>query len=840
MKYFDYIIEEFKAIMKDEGVLLFFVILPIAYPILYSWIYNNEVVRDVPVVVVDDSRTSTSREFIRKMDASSEVSVALYARNMEEAKSAIGHAEAYAILYFPSDFAKNIGRLEPGVVSVYCDMSYMMTYKAVFQTAMEVSGEMNTDIQKHILGVQTAREQDVSTAPLLYDPVPIFNATGGYGNFVIPAVVVLIIQQAMLLGIGMIAGTRREERLKRTDTDREYDTSFTQVIGRATAYMLIFSVMLAWITLIIPRMFGFVSMVKGVDLLLFFTPYLLACTFFSMCISKMVRYRESVMVVVVFSSLPLLFISGIPWPLSNIPSFIQGISCIFPSTFGMRGFVRMSSMSADLADVRSEYIGLWVQVVVYFLMVLLINRLPQILKKGKALAVVSLLLVCVTGRAEVFNYTAYVIPENDSLTAYYDKPSKDITEAMPLGNGRLGALVSGMVDNDTLLLTESNFRFYTDVSKRASITDNPVIGLIVSLGHDNFTNYSRWINIHNASAGISYESGGVTYKRTYFVSTIDKLLFIRLSASKDGKVVNPMKNKDKNILPRPSISFVAPACNPNINIVTPKNSSTALAAKSILSAPESENRVEGVTIVSMIQDEFGITIIASLGTEQIGNVKEEKSAKDKAEYYMKGFHDKLNSFDFGKYHTTYYVKTFYDHIWKYRKRFETVCLDIKNHRDDVYDFQYNRYLNIISNSQQENNDLGQMTTVSDKLLSYDDKMLCVLPSLPLEWSEEGNIDGMTLGDDYEVTKLEWKNGYLNHLVVKALKDGELRICVPSKIYKVTKTKVPVPYHPAKHTWKIDLSELETITEADNHKSLYFHINVEKGKAYELVTSHSKF
>ena len=50
MSFFDYIIDELKAIFKDEGVLLFFIVLPLAYPLIYSWIYNNEVVRDVPVV----------------------------------------------------------------------------------------------------------------------------------------------------------------------------------------------------------------------------------------------------------------------------------------------------------------------------------------------------------------------------------------------------------------------------------------------------------------------------------------------------------------------------------------------------------------------------------------------------------------------------------------------------------------------------------------------------------------------------------------------------------------------------------------------------------------------
>jgi ABC-2 type transport system permease protein len=86
--------QETVAIFKDSGAMLFCLVLPLAYPVLYSWIYNNEVVHDVPVVVVDDSHSALSREFIQKVDASPDVSVAYYAGSIREAQDHIGHGEA--------------------------------------------------------------------------------------------------------------------------------------------------------------------------------------------------------------------------------------------------------------------------------------------------------------------------------------------------------------------------------------------------------------------------------------------------------------------------------------------------------------------------------------------------------------------------------------------------------------------------------------------------------------------------------------------------------------------------------------------------------------------------
>ncbi len=205
---------EMRNTFRDEGVLIFFILVPLFYPLLYSWIYTNEVVREVPVAVVDMSHSDMSRSFIRQFDASPDVSVALYCNNLDEAKDAIGRQQAFGVLYFPTDFQNRVVRMEQSRVSVFCDMSFMLYYKAIFQTATAVAGEMNAGIQVERAGNWTDREDEITTKPLDFDEVQIFNSTGGYGNFIIPGVLMLIIQQTLLLGVGLSMGTARE-RLRR-------------------------------------------------------------------------------------------------------------------------------------------------------------------------------------------------------------------------------------------------------------------------------------------------------------------------------------------------------------------------------------------------------------------------------------------------------------------------------------------------------------------------------------------------------------------------------------------------------------------------------------------------
>ncbi|MEG1763253.1 MAG: ABC transporter permease, partial [Bacteroidales bacterium] len=60
---------ELNTIFSDSAVMIFFFLVPLVYPLIYSFIYNQEVVREAPLAVVDDSHTSLSRDFVRRIDA---------------------------------------------------------------------------------------------------------------------------------------------------------------------------------------------------------------------------------------------------------------------------------------------------------------------------------------------------------------------------------------------------------------------------------------------------------------------------------------------------------------------------------------------------------------------------------------------------------------------------------------------------------------------------------------------------------------------------------------------------------------------------------------------------
>jgi len=369
-------IEELKRVFRDEGVMIFFFLVPLVYPLIYAFIYNNEVVREAKMVVVDQSDTYLSREFTRRVDATADVKIVAVCSDMEDAKRMLDKKEAYGILLFPSDFSKDLHKGKQTTVSLYSDMSALLFYKAFLLSAMEVSLEMGAEWQARNNPASTRELQQITVNPIPYESVAIFNSQSGFASFLVPAILILVIQQTLILGIGMLGGTARERNRFRSlvPVSKHYDGTLRIVLGKSLTYIILYVIVCLWVFVIVPRLFSLPQIGSPWAILIFLLPYLLASIFFSMTLSGFMTTRESPMLVMVFTSIILLFISGISWPKDAVPEFWRVIGYVFPSTPGIQGFVSINSAGATLNDVSHEYRVLWFQTGVYFITACIIYR----------------------------------------------------------------------------------------------------------------------------------------------------------------------------------------------------------------------------------------------------------------------------------------------------------------------------------------------------------------------------------------------------------------------------------------------------------------------------------
>ncbi|MDE6010605.1 MAG: ABC transporter permease [Muribaculaceae bacterium] len=379
-QYYNAFLHEFKLVKGDVGILIFLILLPLAYPIVYSLIYNPELVRKVQLVVVDNDRTPLSRELVRRMDATQGTWVIGYAANLQEARRAVNNHDAYGILEIPEGFARNAGEEHQAVAVLYCEMSLMLRYKALLVSATNVMEDLGGTITTERIDRIAPLAETISVGDLMpVENIQMGNIEGGFDSFIMPGILILILQQAMLLAIGMSGGAVREDPRKASfnPLGSKYPSVLATMFGQSTVFLILMLVPAIYIIHYVPLMFKFPMAGNELEEFLFILPMMFATIGLGFVLQGVVRERESIFVIWVVTSVIFLFLSGLTWPRYAFPTIWRLVSDCVPATWGVEGFIRMNTNGATLAQVHDDYINLWIMAGAYLVLGYLVQRFVQ-------------------------------------------------------------------------------------------------------------------------------------------------------------------------------------------------------------------------------------------------------------------------------------------------------------------------------------------------------------------------------------------------------------------------------------------------------------------------------
>jgi len=363
---------ECDRVLHDSGVMLIFIAAGFGYPLLYNVMYHNGVLEDTPIAVVDNSNSEYSRRYIREVDATRELRVAEKCTSMDEARKLMERRKVNGIIYFPEDFGHKVATHQTATLSIYADMSSFLYYKNLMLGANFVMLDeiKNIEIRRYEeAGLDGATISQLTTA-IPYEENNPYNRTFSYTIFFLSAVLFLVIQQVMFFGMAMAAGTMREE-----------DKSFVKeranvhgwgvgriVIGRGLLYWLLFVLIGIYVAFVVPGLFHFPQRGDFWQILALLLIFVTDCVFFSMTWSTLITRREAALILLLFISPVVIFLTGFSWPECAFPPFWKIVSYIFPTTFGSRAFINMNTAGCDILMVQNLMQAMLVQTAVYMLL----------------------------------------------------------------------------------------------------------------------------------------------------------------------------------------------------------------------------------------------------------------------------------------------------------------------------------------------------------------------------------------------------------------------------------------------------------------------------------------
>lgn len=356
------VLATWRAVLADPGAVLLLLLACVGYSFFYPLPYVHESVERVPVAVLDLDRTPLSRQMIRFAQASPQLDVRSISADLPAAQAALAGGEVMGIAIIPRDFRADLLRGKHVEVQVLGNGAYPLLSKTVLSGFAGAAGTLSAgiDVRRFESHGASAPQALASAAPLNYVARPLFNVSEGYGSYVVPGVAPLIVQQTLVIGIALLLGLWAEQQSAGQITlpGRLRAAPIGGFLGMWAAFGAIGCLNSLYF-------FGFVFHVQAYpqaprlpEMLSVALLFGLACSAFGLFLGQLFGVRERGMQMLLFSSIPMLFVSGFPWPAEALPEPIASLRWLIPSTPGIQASLAVNQLGAPFSAIRTELLAL--------------------------------------------------------------------------------------------------------------------------------------------------------------------------------------------------------------------------------------------------------------------------------------------------------------------------------------------------------------------------------------------------------------------------------------------------------------------------------------------------
>ena len=310
---------------------------------LMSLVYLNGTITNLPVAIVDQDHTATSRSLIRSLNTSSKINVLTY-ENSLQAYDDINNRKLFAVFTIPRDFEKRLLNGEEVTIPAYGDASSRLAngliqvdIKGIYQ---QILTEYNTRIMRN--GGFADQQINIILSPIKAQTMPLYNAGISFAAITFPGLLVMLLQHSFL-----IASTRINITLHSLPQGKP---------PRIVIFGSLFGIIPIWLFLsivlfgLLPWLLGYRQLSSIPEIIIMTFPLLLGILGLSKLLTECLRRTEMIYLTLAFLTTPVFYLSGTIWPLDAMPLWVQTVSRMLPSTWATNMIAGVNQMGLDLTD----------------------------------------------------------------------------------------------------------------------------------------------------------------------------------------------------------------------------------------------------------------------------------------------------------------------------------------------------------------------------------------------------------------------------------------------------------------------------------------------------------
>lgn len=373
---------ELRLTTKDINIISIIILAPLFYAFFYGSIYVNKVERKLPVIILDEDHSQTTRNIIQHLDAHQMLNITETVNDFQSGINKINSNEAYAMVYFVKDFESNLKLYKGATLKTYLNTTRFLVSNDINIAINEVIINENSNIKLKFFekaGYSYNQAKEL-VDPVKYEVRPLFNTTESYGDFLIPGIFILIIQQTLLIGLSESMAKEREQNTTAELYEKSGRNIFAVIHGKGLFFGMIYSAFSFLFFTFNYWLFKIDLNGSTIALILFTALLITAAVYLSIFIASFFKRKIFALQFLTISTYPIFLISGYSWPTMAMPVWVQYLAKVLPSTPYLAAFVRITKMDAGLMETMPEFIHLACLTIILYTITHI--RLKQLFKQS--------------------------------------------------------------------------------------------------------------------------------------------------------------------------------------------------------------------------------------------------------------------------------------------------------------------------------------------------------------------------------------------------------------------------------------------------------------------------
>lgn len=327
------------TVAGNRSILATMCLAVVLYSFYYPAAYQSQVSTKLPVTLVDLDRSTLSREFESRLQATRSIDIVNRVDAVTEALHQLRNRRVDAVIIIDENLRRN-ARHGNGGLAIYLSAAYLVR-------AADIGTAVNETLRATVTSLDAANLAVSSGGLSSTEKWPLYNVSEGYGSFAVPAVASLIVQQTLLFGTAMLIGLWRERGI-RWLTPPEFLGCWAALtlLGLMTSlYMYGYA-------------FWWQDYPRGGNwpaLLVLMVPFTAATSALGLLFGSILDRMDRAMQMYAGISVALFFVAGASIPQFAMPDWLVWVSSVFPSTTMVVGFIKANAAGASFSELSMEF-----------------------------------------------------------------------------------------------------------------------------------------------------------------------------------------------------------------------------------------------------------------------------------------------------------------------------------------------------------------------------------------------------------------------------------------------------------------------------------------------------